>query len=146
MRISDWSSDVCSSDLCATPKRKTKAKPQKMAGISLFSGGGGLDIGVHEADFRTLACIELDSNACETLRPNQDRYFHEATIINSALNDVSLYALMKQSGLKAGKLDLLFGGPHCQTFSQIDKHGSLRDARGKLLFSMVAYARQIIHR
>src|SRR3546814_6555211 len=95
MRISDWSSDVCSSDLCATPKRKTKAKPQKMAGISLFSGGGGLDIGVHEADFRTLACIELDSNACETLRHNQDRYFPEATIINSDLNAVSLDALMR---------------------------------------------------
>src|SRR3546814_17057476 len=48
--------DVDHFDHCATPKRKTKAKPQKMTGISLFSGGGGLDIGVHEADFRTLAC------------------------------------------------------------------------------------------
>src|SRR3546814_2620743 len=69
--------DVDHFDHCATPKRKTKAKPQKMTGISLFSGGGGLDIGVHEADFRTLACIELDSNACETLRHNQDRYRSE---------------------------------------------------------------------
>src|SRR3546814_4065012 len=57
--------DVDHFDHCATPKRKTKAKPQKMTGISLFSGGGGLDIGVHEADFRTLACIELDSRSEE---------------------------------------------------------------------------------
>src|SRR3546814_12739412 len=111
-----------------------------MTGISLFSGGGGLDIGVHEADFRTLACIELDSNACETLRHNQDRYFPEATIINSDLNAVSLDALMKQCGIKAGELDLLFGGPPCQTFSQIGKQGSMRDERGKLLFSKIGRA------
>src|SRR3546814_7093841 len=50
---------------------------------------------------------------------------------------------MKQCGIKAGELDLLFGGPPCQTFSQIGKQGSLRDARGKLLFSMVEYARKL---
>src|SRR3546814_15629810 len=50
---------------------------------------------------------------------------------------------MKQCGIKAGELDLLFGGPPCQTFSQIGKQGSLRDARSKLLFSMVEYARKL---
>src|SRR3546814_9282249 len=87
--------DVDHFDHCATPKRKTKAKPRKMPGISLFSGGGGLDIGVHDADFRTLDCIALDSNACEPLRHNQDRHSPDATNINSDLNAVSLNALMK---------------------------------------------------
>src|SRR3546814_6023416 len=127
--------DVDHFDHCATPKRKTKAKPQKMTGISLFSGGGGLDIGVHEADFRTLACIELDSKACETLRHNQDRYFPAATIINSDLNAVSLDALMKQYGIKAGELDLLFGGPPCQNFTPIGKPRCLPTARCTLMVS-----------
>src|SRR3546814_10401469 len=76
------------------------------------------------------------SDVCSSDRP-------EATIINADLNVVSLDALMKQCGIKAGELDLLFGGPPCQTFSQIGKQGSLRDARGKLLFSMVEYARKL---
>ena len=38
--------------------------------ISLFSGAGGLDIGVRQAGFDILACVELDKNACETLRYN----------------------------------------------------------------------------
>jgi len=131
---------------CEPPKRKAKARSKKRIGISLFSGGGGLDIGVHEANYRTLACIELDGNACETLRHNQGRYFPDATIINSDLNAVSVEALMKQCKIKPGELDLLFGGPPCQTFSQIGKQGSLRDARGKLLFSMVEYAKKLMPR
>src|SRR3546814_13127475 len=67
----------------------------------------------------------------------------DATIINSYLNAVSFDALMKQCWIKAVELDLLFGGPPCQTFIQIGKQGSLRDARGKLLFSMVEYARKL---
>lgn len=125
------------------PKRKAKSKPRKKTGISLFSGGGGLDIGIHAADFETLACIELDANACDTLRHNQARYFPNAKIINSDLNAVCVDALMKDCGIKPGELDLLFGGPPCQTFSQIGKQGSLRDARGKLLFSMVEYAKKL---
>lgn len=89
--------------------------------ISLFSGGGGLDIGIEAAGFRTLACIEKDANACETLKRNQGRYFTEANIINASVTDVNVQALMKELGLRKGQLDLLFGGPPCQTFSQIGK-------------------------
>lgn len=138
--------DVDDFNRCEPTKRKIKSRSKKKTAISLFSGGGGLDIGVHEANYRTLACIELDSNACETLRHNQDRYFPGATIINSDLNAVSVDALMKKCGIKPGELDLLFGGPPCQTFSQIGKQGSLRDARGKLLFSMVEYAKKLMPR
>lgn len=87
--------------------------------ISLFSGGGGLDIGIEGAGFRTLACIEKDANACETLEYNQARYFGHAKVINASVTDVDINALMRELGLRKGQLDLLFGGPPCQTFSQI---------------------------
>lgn len=125
-------------------KRRKKTKSYKKTGISVFSGGGGLDIGVHQANFTTLACIELDKNACETLRHNQENYFPKATIINSDLNEVSVDGLMKSLAIKPGELDLLFGGPPCQTFSQIGKQGSLRDARGRLIFSMIEYAKKLL--
>jgi DNA (cytosine-5)-methyltransferase 1 len=39
-----------------------------------------------------------------------------------------------------GQLDLLAGGPPCQSFSLIGKRGSLEDDRGLLLFEMVRFA------
>ncbi|MFA5593254.1 MAG: DNA cytosine methyltransferase [Micavibrio sp.] len=112
-----------------------------LTAISLFSGGGGLDLGMEKAGFRTLACIEKDYNCCTTLASNQPHYLRHTQIINADVDHVDLKQLMKKLQLKAGELDLLFGGPPCQTFSQIGKQSSLNDERGALLFAMVNYAK-----
>jgi site-specific DNA-cytosine methylase len=39
--------------------------------VSLFTGGGGLDIGLEQAGFRTLAAVECDPDCVETLKLNQ---------------------------------------------------------------------------
>lgn len=114
---------------------------QQPKAVSLFSGGGGLDIGFHQAGFRTLACLEIDGQACRTLEANRDRYFPDATILNADVCAVSIDDLMKQCGLNPGELDVLYGGPPCQSFSQIGKKDNLNDIRGRLLFTMVDYAR-----
>ena len=120
---------------------KTARSKKVLTAISLFSGGGGLDLGMEEAGFRTLACIEKDPNCCTTLRSNQPQYLRHAQIINADVNDVDLKQLMKSCQLSVGELDVLFGGPPCQTFSQIGKQSSLNDERGALLFTMVNYAK-----
>lgn len=46
-----------------------KQKPHTL--ISLFTGAGGLDLGLEQAGFETLVANEVGAHACETLRQNQ---------------------------------------------------------------------------
>ena len=55
--------------------------------VSLFSGAGGLDIGLERAGFRSVSLCEIESVFCDTLKVNQSgihddghEYFKEAKI------------------------------------------------------------------
>lgn len=111
-----------------------------MKALSLFSGAGGMDIGVVQAGFDVLACIEVDRYACETLRAAVARERRETQVIESDIRKVNPSELMPHLALEPGGLDLLFGGPPCQSFSQIGKQHSLNDERGLLLFEMTRFA------
>ena len=45
--------------------------------ISLFSGAGGLDLGVEQAGFRTLVAVEWDADSADTMEKNAAQYFPE---------------------------------------------------------------------
>ncbi|NJM21675.1 MAG: DNA cytosine methyltransferase [Richelia sp. RM2_1_2] len=112
---------------------------KKRFSISLFSGIAGLDSGLHKAGFYPLFCAEIDTNARATLK----RWLSEQGIKNVVADNVTQidpHNLRRELGLSKGELDLLCGGPPCQSFSLIGKRGSLVDERGLLLFQMVRYA------
>jgi len=110
-----------------------------MKALSLFSGAGGMDIGVINAGFDILACIEIDPYACETLRAAVLRENRKTRIIEGDIRQIDPLELMTTLDLKPGELDLLCGGPPCQAFSQIGKQNSLDDERGMLLFEMTRF-------
>ncbi len=108
--------------------------------VSLFSGAGGMDIGIKQAGFEILASVEMDPYACETLRANISRELGKTQVFEEDIRKIAPARMMNELGLEVGQLDLLFGGPPCQAFSQIGKRHSLNDDRGLLLFEMVRFA------
>lgn len=112
----------------------------KFTAFSLFSGAGGMDIGVKQAGFDILGCVELDKNCCATLRENVRREGRQTRIFEGDIRSFDPTELMQDTGIKPGEIDLLFGGPPCQAFSQIGKMKSLEDERGLLLYQMIRYA------
>lgn len=100
-------------------------RPARKA-ISLFSGVGGMDIGIRDAGFDVLVEIEFDEHCCATLEANRERHKLSTRVIHADIRTIDPHALMKEVGLKKGSLDLLFGGPPCQSFSLAGKQLGLQ--------------------
>lgn len=82
--------------------------------ISLFSGAGGLDLGVEQAGFEVRAAVEQDSDACESLRAN----FPHAAVIEGDIRQTTTSEILSAAGTRAGGVELLIGGPPCTPFSK----------------------------
>lgn len=82
--------------------------------LSLFSGAGGMDLGLEQAGFEPIASLELDAKARETLRLNRPDWpiWEDGDVIAAAETLQPSYF-----GLAPGELDLIAGGPPCQPFS-----------------------------
>lgn len=86
----------------------------ELAAISLFSGAGGLDLGVERAGYDVRVCVEYDRDACATLRAN----FRHARVIEADIRRVPTEDVLRAAGLRAGEAELLIGGPPCTPFSK----------------------------
>lgn len=116
---------------------------EHLTAISLFSGAGGMDLGVEQAGFDVRACVELDKNCCETLRENIKREGRDTLVCEGDIRTFEPDQILYEIGERTGQVDLLFGGPPCQAFSQIGKQKSLEDDRGLLLFQIIRYAEAV---
>ena len=111
-----------------------------LTAISLFSGAGGMDIGVKKSGFNVLAAIEIDKHCCDTLRAAVERERVSTKVFESDIRDVEPSQLGNDLGIEPLQLDLLFGGPPCQPFSLAGKQNGLADSRGLLLFEIIRFA------
>jgi DNA (cytosine-5)-methyltransferase 1 len=123
--------------------QKQRNVTKKLIALSLFSGAGGMDIGVKKAGFNVLAQIEIDPYCAQTLRAANERERASTFVIENDVRAIDPEALMKQMDIKPYELDLLFGGPPCQPFSFAGKQNSLNDIRGPLLFEIIRFAEKL---
>jgi DNA (cytosine-5)-methyltransferase 1 len=107
----------------------------------LFSGGGGLDLGLEMAGFSTAVTVEWEAYACQTLRRNRDlgvdlgsgrRYLDGCAVEHADVRDAKVSDLLAKANLAKGEAALLAGGPPCVTFSVAGKREGLMAETGRL--------------
>lgn len=97
------------------------------AAISLFSGAGGLDLGIERAGFRTVAAVEWDDDAADSMEKNAHEHFpHLREVLRASLyplaagrpEGISTRDILRAGGLGRTRPELLVGGPPCVAFSK----------------------------
>lgn len=74
--------------------------------IDLFSGAGGLSLGLKRAGYDVAACVEINKDAMDTYVSHDE----SATHYNEDIQGISFSHLR-------GSIDVVSGGPPCQPFS-----------------------------
>lgn len=107
--------------------------------IELFAGAGGLALGLEKAGFEEIGLIEIDKNACDTLRLNRPNW----NVIEEDIVEFSKKDLLKEFNIEKGELDLLSGGYPCQSFSYAGKRLGIDDVRGTMFYYYAEFLRQL---
>ncbi|HWH08222.1 MAG TPA: DNA cytosine methyltransferase [Candidatus Thermoplasmatota archaeon] len=109
--------------------------------LSLFSGGGGLDVGFHDCGFVVQEMVEIEPGYAATLERNAalGKVFEGATV---RCMDIREYH--PPSDLR---VDFVIGGPPCQTFSAAGRRAAgvlgTTDPRGALFEEYVRLLRRL---
>lgn len=105
--------------------------------ISLFSGGGGLDLGLALAGFETILATDLEQQHCTTIKYNFPNSITLAADVTKLSGDKI------RTLAKVDNFDLLAGGPPCQSFSILGQRNSISDPRGQLVYDYVRILKEL---
>ena len=94
-----------------------------LKGISLFSGAGGMDIGLRKAGVNIIWANDLDKIALNTYKKNFNNHIISGDITSIQSSQIP-------------NCDIVFGGPPCQGFSVAGKM-SPTDQRSNLIWDFV---------
>ncbi|MDY7005770.1 MAG: DNA cytosine methyltransferase [Cyanobacteriota bacterium] len=109
--------------------------------LSLFTGGGGLDIAFHDCGFQIIKMVELEPKYIKTLETNSQpgKYLENSQPICINIRDYFPSPELE--------IDFIIGGPPCQTFSAAGRRASgvpgTKDTRGKLFLEYVRILKRL---
>jgi len=96
-----------------------------MRSVELYTGAGGLALGISRAGFEHLAVVELDKDSCHTIQENKKRKVegvHSWPLFNCDVRQFDFDSLPEG-------IELLAAGVPCQPFSIGGKHRGHSDER-----------------
>jgi DNA (cytosine-5)-methyltransferase 1 len=96
-----------------------------MQSLELYTGAGGLALGISRAGFRHLALVELDEDACKTIEENKRRRVEEVNrwpVFNCDVEEFDFGSIPEG-------IELIAAGVPCQPFSIGGKHKGHSDER-----------------
>ncbi|WP_438000022.1 DNA cytosine methyltransferase [Sorangium sp. So ce185] len=122
--------------------------------ISVFSGAGGLDIGLERAGWHIETACDIDTAAVASLRASQSaripiegsptrRYLDGTRILEADVRDLRGADLRPAGAKSTWRPSLLAGGPPCQPWSSAGLQRGFKDARGLLIAQMLRLADEL---
>ena len=97
--------------------------------IDLFAGCGGLSEGFYRQGFTALAHVEINRDACNTLRTRMKHYGYKNADKEVIEHDITADDIIEriESAVAGREVDIIIGGPPCQAYSTA---GRVRDSKG----------------
>lgn len=101
--------------------------------LSFFSGAMGMDIGLERSGIHVRLVSEIDPSTRKTILLNKPSIGLIGDIHNYDVGSIKSFAGI---GLNE-EIDLVVGGPPCQSFSTAGKRGGLSDGRGNVFLTFL---------
>lgn len=112
--------------------------------LSIFSGGGGIDIGFHKAGFNIVFSSDYWEPACKTLEQNN----LSKKVKCCDIRTINYVEELKNIGLNVNDIDVLVGGPPCPAYSKsrfyrVEKKRALEDENSFTLYEYFRALKEI---
>ncbi len=138
--------------LAELPRHARSLDPSRPLAVDLFSGAGGLSLGLHRAGFEVILACDIRPDSIATHRHHFAGCSHQCD-----LSSPEVLEGISRTLNACGDIALVAGGPPCQPFSRnirwrkhdegvIDQHHQLNQGRRELWESFLTVVEEVMPR
>ena len=102
----------------------------------------GLDLGMDKTErYELIACVDIEEAFCATIRANRDKGLlpKGLKVVCADIAQLSIEDFLMRTGINPEEVDVVVGGPPCQTFSTAGRRKGIQDPRGTLLWDYLRF-------
>lgn len=124
---------------------KSRRMKKPITALSLFSGGGGMDLGFAAAGYEICCSTDKDPFSCRTLELNAGKkeFFRPHKVVEADIRTLNVLRLLEELGINKSAVDIVIGGPPCQAFSVFGQRKGLGDPRGNLVWDFLKVVNEL---